>query len=146
MAHDAGDGAIIDRFYAALADGDVEAMRACCTPDAVFWHSYDRIPLALDEIAPAWRELVVGFPRRGFTDVRRATIPGGFVLRQQMVGETAAGRRMAWPLCCFIAVEGGLIARLDEYIDRAGTYAPTQWDEPTPGLVRPEHDPCAVRR
>jgi ketosteroid isomerase-like protein len=146
MSIEPEDGAVVDRFYAALAQGDVDAMRACCTPGAVFWHSYDRVPLTLDEITPAWREVILGFPRRGFTDVRRAAVPGGLVLRQQMVGETAAGERMAWPLCCFITLQGGLIARLDEYIDRAGAYTPDDWSQPTPGLVAPEADPCAVRR
>ena len=56
----------------ALARGDVAAARACCTPDMIVWHSFDRIELTLDETVQGWNDLVAAFPERGFADVRRA--------------------------------------------------------------------------
>jgi hypothetical protein len=137
----AGADQVIDRFYGALAAGDVEAACACCTADAVFWHSFDRVEMSLDEIVPSWRALVAGFAARAFTDVRRAPIPGGFVQRQLMVGRTAGGARIAWPVCFFVTLRDGLIARLDEYLDRAGSFQVDADDAATPGLPPPDADP-----
>jgi ketosteroid isomerase-like protein len=133
------DQAVIDRMYDALARGDVAAARACCTPDAVVWHSFDRIALTLDETVRGWEQLIAGFSERGFADVRRTPTPDGWMVRQLMIGRTAAGVRLAWPLCAVITLRDGLIARLDEYIDRAGSYvladdAPPLADLTTPGL------------
>jgi ketosteroid isomerase-like protein len=132
------DPAVIGRMYSALARGDVADARACCTPDAMVWHSFDRIALNLDETVQGWEQLVAGFPERGFADVRLSPTSDGWVVRQLMVGKTAAGVRVAWPLCAFITLRDGLITRLDEYIDRAGSYvlgddAPLA-DLTTPGL------------
>jgi hypothetical protein len=51
-----------------------------------------------------------------------------------MVVRTAAGDRMAWPLCLFVTLRDGLVSRMDEYIDRAGRYVPADGDTSTPGL------------
>ena len=118
-----GDPAVIARMYDALARGDVAAARACCTPDAIVWHSFDQVALDLDATVKGWEQLVAGFPERGFADVRLTETPEGWAVRQLMVGRTQAGVRIAWPLCAFITLRDGLIARLDEYIDRAGTFA-----------------------
>lgn len=133
------DPAIIERMYNALARGDVAGARACCTADSVVWHSFDRIALDLDETVKGWEDLVAAFPERGFADVRLAPTPDGWVVRQLMVGHTPTGVRVAWPLCAFVTLRDGLIARLDEYIDRTGSYvlhddAPPLAELTTPGL------------
>lgn len=133
------DPAVIERMYDALARGDVADARACCTPDAIVWHSFDRIAQDLDETVRGWNDLVAAFPERGFADVRRTPTPDGWVVRQLMVGRTPAGVRLAWPVCAIITLRDGLIARLDEYIDRTGSYvlhddAPAFADLTTPGL------------
>jgi ketosteroid isomerase-like protein len=116
------DSAVIERLYDALARGDIAAARACCSPDAVVWHSFDQIALDLDATVRGWEQLVAGFPERAFADVRRTPTPDGWVVRQLMLGRTVTGVRLAWPLCAWITLRDGLIARLDEYIDRAGSY------------------------
>jgi ketosteroid isomerase-like protein len=126
-------GALVDRFYDALARGDLFGARACCTADVRFWHSFDRIALSLDEASHGWERLFAGFPERAFVDVRRCQTENGFVQQLIMVGTTPAGVRLGWPLCIIIAVRDGLIARLDEYIDRAGHFVVTDADLPTPG-------------
>lgn len=49
------------------------------------------------------------------------------------VARNADGVRRAWAVCLVISVENGLITRIDEYIDRAGSL--TGDLETTPGLV-----------
>jgi ketosteroid isomerase-like protein len=115
-------GTVIDRLFAALAAGDLEAAGDCFTPGGVVWHSFDRVEQDRAAMVEGWRGLVAGFPERSFVDAWRAPIPGGFVQRQLMVGVTASGARLAWPVCIFVTLEGDKIARLDEYIDRTGKF------------------------
>ncbi len=137
---DAATAAVVDRMYDALARGDVAAARACVTDDVVVWHSFDQVAVGLDDLVTAWEQLVGGFPERSFVDVRRSPVPGGWVQRHTMVCTTASGDRVAWPLCLFVTLRGGLVCRIDEYIDRAGRYTPADGDTTTPGLppARPD--------
>jgi ketosteroid isomerase-like protein len=130
----ADTAAVIDRLYDALARGDVAGARACVTDDLVIWHSFDRVVIGLDEVVAAWEELVAGFPERSFVDVRRSPVPDGWVQRHQLVGRTSSGARVAWPLCLFVTLREGLVARMDEYIDRAGRYDLSAGTTTTPGL------------
>jgi ketosteroid isomerase-like protein len=129
------DGDIIDRLYGALAEGDVEAARACCTDDLEVWHSFDQKVVDLKQTLAGWRQLVGGFPERDFVDVRRSPVPGGWVQRHQMVARTHDGKRIAWPLCLFVTTRDGLICRIDEYIDRAGSYEIDEDVTATTGLA-----------
>lgn len=138
----ADTAAVIDRLYDALARGDVAGARASVTDDLVVWHSFDQVAIGLDEVLVAWEQLVSGFPERAFVDVRRSAVPGGWVQRHTMVATSAAGARVAWPLCLFVTLREGLVARMDEYIDRAGRYEPAATGTATPGL--PPASPTGV--
>lgn len=128
------DGAAIDKLLAALTAGDSNAARACCTDDVVVWHSFDQIPQNIGEATHGWEQFFAGFPERLFVDARRAAIPGGFVQQHLMVGTTASGVRLAWPVCVIVRLRDGLIARFDEYIDRSGSYQVTDGILVTQGL------------
>jgi ketosteroid isomerase-like protein len=131
---DVGTAEVIDRFYEALTRGDVAGARACVTADLTVWHSFDRIAIGLEEAVAGWEDMVAGFPERSFVDVRRSPVPGGWVQRQQMMGRTASGTQVAWPVCLFVTLRDRLISRIDEYIDRAGRYEPAGDTTATPGL------------
>jgi ketosteroid isomerase-like protein len=137
---DAGTAAVVDRLYDALARGDVAAAEACVTDDVAVWHSFDQVAVGHAELLVAWQQLVDGFAERSFVDVRRSPVPGGWVQRHTMICTTAAGDRVAWPLCMFFTLRDGLVCRIDEYIDRAGRYSPADGDTTTPGLppARPD--------
>jgi ketosteroid isomerase-like protein len=113
---------VIDRMYAGLAAGDVKAALACFTPDAVIWHGFDRIKMSLAEAAPGWEAMISHFPERFATNVRCQPTPTGFVQQHEWHVRTADGKSLAWPLCIVVEIRDGLIARLDEYIDRAGSF------------------------
>lgn len=124
----------IDRMFDGLAAGDVAAARAACTPDARIWHSFDRIALDLDGIERDWATLIAGTDGRGITDVRRQATPDGFVQQHLFWITPKGGDRKIWPVCVVARIENGLIARLDEYIDRAGAYASDEEPLKTPGF------------
>ena len=127
------DGAVIDRFYQALSDGDLAAARACATPDALFWHCFDQVAMNCDVQMKALEGLIATLPKRGVEDVRRHAIPGGFVQTHMFVVTLPDGARRAWAICIIVHIRDGLIARLDEYIDRAGSFAPGDETVATPG-------------
>lgn len=116
------DGAIIDTMLGAMASGDHDTAFACLTPDARVWHNFDGIAQSRDEALVGWQALTASFPECAIADVRRHAIPGGFVQQHMIVCGTAAGLTKAWPVCLMVRIENGLIARIDEYIDRAGAF------------------------
>lgn len=118
------DGAVIDRMFAALGRGDLMAVAECYTPDARVWHGFDGIAHDLASIMVEWEALVANFPQREFVDVHRQPTPDGFVQQHVMTGTTLSGIRKAWPVCVVVRIKDGRIARLDEYIDRAGSFEP----------------------
>lgn len=129
------DGLVIDRMFAALSSGDLAAAAECFMPDARVWHSFDCVAHDLAGIMAEWEGLVANFAQRDFVDVRRQPTPDGFVQQHVMTGTTTSGARKAWPVCIVVRIEGGRIARLDEYIDRAGAFEPpVDGQLGTPGL------------
>lgn len=118
------EGEVIDRMFAALSAGNLDAAAACLTPDARIWHSFDCVAHDRSGIMAEWEGLVANFPERRFVDVRRQSTASGFVQQHVMAGRTGSGTERAWPVCIVVRMENGLIARLDEYIDRAGSFQP----------------------
>jgi ketosteroid isomerase-like protein len=129
------DAAVIDRLFAALTRGDVDAAIACLAENARVWHSFDCVAHDKPAMRAQWQALVDNFPERAFVDVRRSPIAEGLVQQQVMVVTTGSGQRKAWPTCFLARIEDGLVVRLDEYMDRAGAFDPDP-DKPaaTPGL------------
>ncbi len=128
-------GAVIDRFYRALTAGDVAGARACCTADALFWHCFDGIAQDLDEASLAWAGLGTSFAEMRVQDVRRSVMANGRIVHQQwFVARKRDGAPMGWAVCLLVDLRDGLIARIDEYIDRAGPLAVPAPDARIPGL------------
>lgn len=123
----------VERYYAALARGDVAGALACFRPDARVWHCFDGAVEDLETTGKGLTGLVAHTAERGIEDISVIRTEDGFVQRHVFVIRTADGARRAWPVCVFVRTEGGLISRLDEYIDRAGSFAPDEGPVRTPG-------------
>jgi hypothetical protein len=127
------DSSAVDKLYQSLARADVAGARACCAPDARIWHNFDCIALTLDQACVGWNAFIAAFPERNVTDVRRAALlGGGFLQRHLQVIRSTDGVWRAWPICIIVSIDNGLITRLDEYMDRAGSL--TRELTTTPGL------------
>ena len=124
----------LDRMYDAFAAGDVAAARACITPDARIWHCFDGDAQDVETAAKAWEGLFAHSRERDVKDVRRQATADGVVQRHLFVMRLPSGERKAWPVCLVVRVEGDLIARLDEYIDRAGGFTVAEGALTTPGF------------
>ena len=114
----------IRRFYAAFGDHDMAAMRACFTADARLWHCFDGIEQSLDEAAEAWAQLFVSTRTCGIDNIVRRDAADVVVQQHDFWMETGDGTRLAWHVCLLVRIEGERIARIDEYIDRAGRFTP----------------------
>jgi ketosteroid isomerase-like protein len=128
-------GEAIDQFYEALTRNDVAAALALCTPDARFWHCFDGDPQDLETASRGWAGMAAAFAQTGFADVRRTPTGDGRYLQQQLFwAQPASGKRIAWAVCMIVELRDGRIARLDEYIDRAGAFDLPSLDVVTRGL------------
>lgn len=124
----------IDRFFDALANRDLDGVRTVLAPQVRVWHSYDGIAHDCEAILASFAEMLSRFAAIEFHDVRCETIESGYVRQHVMVLQPQDGQRIAWPVCLLARVHNGLITRIDEYIDRAGTFTPGNGPLLTPGF------------
>lgn len=124
----------VTRLYDALARGDIAAARACCAPDVRFWHCFDGIAQDIDAAVQGWEGLIGYTKERKAEDVRSTPTHDGLVQQFLFVVRTPDGARKAWPLCVVVKIKDGLITRVDEYIDRAGSFEPGDGRVATPGF------------
>jgi ketosteroid isomerase-like protein len=115
----------LDRLYESLSAGNVDAAARCLTDDGVVWHCFDRIEQDKAAAIIAWQEFVANFAERAFVDVRQEATTNGLLREQTVRVRTADGRTIAWDCCIVVTLQGDLIQRLNEYIDRAGAYHPS---------------------
>lgn len=117
-------GVAIDKLYNAIELGDLDAVMACFTHDARLWHCFDRIAQHRDAFRAGFSDLIENLRERRIFGIRRFELPEGLLQQHVMVVKLPTGERKAWPVCIIVRVEGDKIARIDEYIDRAGSFDP----------------------
>lgn len=110
---------LAERFIAALAAGDVEAVRAIYAPDAKLWHNNDEIEQTVDQNLRVLAWLIRALPERQCRIVRREILPDGFFQQHVLEGVLADGQPFAMPACVVVQAKDGRIVRLDEYLDPA---------------------------
>jgi ketosteroid isomerase-like protein len=109
--------AVAERLFAAIAAGEVEAVREVYAPDASIWHNYDGATQTVDENVRVLAWVVAHVKQLRYTDVRREATESGFVQQHVLRGTAPSGAEIAIPACIVCRVEGGRITRLDEYFD-----------------------------
>jgi ketosteroid isomerase-like protein len=124
----------IDRLFAAMTAGDLDGTRDAFTPNARIWHNFDGIAHDRESLLRDWASMFTAFPHRAIHDVRRQKTETGFVQQHMTVMTSASGKTFAWPTCIVFRIEDDRIARLDEYIDRAGSFALEGGTPTTPGF------------
>jgi ketosteroid isomerase-like protein len=114
---------LCDQLFSAIMRGDIDAVRAIYSPDAVIWHNNDQI-----EETPDRNLRVLGWVIKNIKDVRyeelrRHETPSGFVQQHVLRGIAPNGTALEIPACIVCEVKDGRITRLDEYLDSAHTAA-----------------------
>ena len=110
---------LAERFVSAIQRGDVDAVRACYAPDAKLWHNTDGIEQTVDQNMKVLDWFIRTLPDRYYRVLRREALPDGFLQQHILEATLPDGTRWAMDACVVVRVEGGLIARLDEYLDSA---------------------------
>jgi hypothetical protein len=110
---------LADAFFGALEAGSVEGVNACFAPGARIWHNFDQITLTPEQNIVGLETLFGNFPKRRYLEVRRVPTADGFVQQHILRLTRVDGVVIDWPGCIVFDVEGGKIARLDEYVDIA---------------------------
>ncbi len=109
-----------EKFVAAIAAGDLEAVRACYAPEARIWHNFDGINQTVDENLKTLSWMTRKLFKRRYEILRREVLSTGFMQQHILRGELPDGRAFEMPACIICQVsEEGLITRLEEYLDPA---------------------------
>lgn len=114
---------LADQLVSAIEAADVDAIRACYTPDARIWHNFDDVEQTVDENLATLAWLVKRLPQRHYEIHRREPLPDGFFQQHVLTGTTSEGKNFALPACIVCRVVDGRITRLDEYLDTVGAAA-----------------------
>jgi len=115
--------ALAKRFFAAIEAGDIDALRSIYSPDAVVWHNTDQVEQSVDENLVVLRWVQQNVKGWRYEDVRRTSYEGGFVQQHMGKGIAPSGLPFEMPACIVGQVAGGLVTRIEEYIDSAAVEA-----------------------
>ncbi len=112
---------ILDEFFAAIPNGDIEKVKATYHPDCAIWHSNDNATQTVAENLP-----VLGWVSRNIKDIRydeinRTAMDTGQVIQQHVLrGVGPSGKELNIVACIvFTFSDDGRITRLEEYLDSA---------------------------
>jgi uncharacterized protein len=113
--------AIAERLFAAVAGGDVAAVRVLYAPDVRVWHNVDGIAQSADENLAVLQWVTTHIRGLRYDDVRRQATADGFVQQHVLRGTVGDGVAVEIPACIVATVRDGTITRLDEYLDSKHT-------------------------
>jgi hypothetical protein len=112
------DAAPLDALNGALRSGEIDGVLGYLAPGAIVWHNDDKVEMDAAENmkrVPGLHQLVDGLE---VDVVQLAPTPSGwfqqFVLRGTV---RSTGNAFAAHNCAVVHVAGGLITRIDEYVD-----------------------------
>ncbi len=111
--------AIADRLFAAITDGDVDAVRALYAADARIWHNNDGLTQDVEQNLAVLTWVTTHIKNRRYEEVRRQSTADGFVQQHVLRGTVGAGVEIAIPACIIATIRDGHITRIDEYLDSA---------------------------
>lgn len=107
---------ICDRFFAAVARGDIDAVGEFYREDAEIWHNFDNIVQSKNENLSTLAGIPTRYDSFTYVDVRATALEDGF-LRQHTIKAVRKGKTALVPAILRAYVEVGRIYRIEEYFD-----------------------------
>ena len=111
--------AVARRLMEAIQAGDVAAVEALYADDMVGWRNFDRRELGKKAMVRIIEFLAKQVRELRYDAIRVEATPTGYVQQHVLHAIAADGSKVESPACLVVAVEGGRIKRLDEYLDSA---------------------------
>jgi ketosteroid isomerase-like protein len=109
--------ALARRLFDAATSGDAAMLRQMFAPDAIIWNNVEDVEHgAADGLAMLGR-LGRRVAQYRYERVRLQATETGFVEQHIVRGTSSDGKDFAIPKCVLVTVAGGLITRLEEYVD-----------------------------
>ncbi len=112
--------ALADRLFRAIEAADLETVRACWSEDAVLWTNFSGARDRETSLS-VLRWLTTKMPDLSYEITRRERVAGGFLQQHVLRGTAPDGTAIEMPACVVATVDGGVITRVDEYLDPAAT-------------------------
>ncbi|MCU4185301.1 nuclear transport factor 2 family protein [Acidiferrimicrobium sp. IK] len=113
--------ALAATYAAATRAGDIDALRACCEPDAVVWHNYNAVEVSMEQANKTLAWLHRKVTDLDWRDVAVLPTPSGFVWQAVMTGKAAGGALEAHTCMVATVSLAGRVTRLEEYLDLGAT-------------------------
>lgn len=107
------------KMMRAAEAGDMAAVRACYTEDAMLWVNTRRTAISIDDHIKMVEAMRGRAGNIRYLDIRITPFPGGFVMQHQVLGDLPGGKQLDIDACFVVKVRDGKIAYREEYIDSA---------------------------
>ena len=101
--------AIAERLFAAVAAGDVAAVRALYAPDARVWHNVDDVAQTAEENLVVLQWVTTHIRGLRYEEVRRQATADGFVQQHVLRGTVGDGVPVEIPACLVATIRDGRI-------------------------------------
>lgn len=112
---------IAAEYCRATRENDATAMLAMSGAEAVVWHNFDEVEASMEQTVKGLRWIHRAVADLTWTDISLRPMDNGFVWQAVLTG-TAPGGPLRAHSCVVVTLnDGGLITRLEEYLDRAQT-------------------------
>ena len=109
-----------DQLFAAIADGDADAVTALWSEDVTVWHTGDERDNDKARALKVIRWYVGATSYRRYEVLDRQVFDGGFVQQHILHCTNLGGEQLALRVCLVVKIgDDGLIRRIDEYLDPA---------------------------
>lgn len=112
---------LADDFFTAVSRGDTDTLERLYASDAMIWHDDDGQEQTVAENLRVLRWLAHTLEDMRYEDIRRQELPAGFTQMHVLRGVLPGHGLLEVPATLIVRVEGGLIARIEEYTDPAHT-------------------------
>lgn len=112
------DDDTVERFFTALEAGDTDTMATIYAPDARIWHN-DYSEQGVEDNLAVLRGLHQVVSGLHYEILRRIPVEGAVFQQHILRGRLPDGTEVAMPAAMYLAVDGGRITRIEEYLDSA---------------------------
>jgi len=111
---------VADRLFAAIEDGDHEAVAGMWASDVAVWHTGDEADNDRDQALKVIRWFIRSTATRRYEIIDRRIFDGGFVQQHVLHAAGIGGTEVTLRVCIVVEVDAtGSIVRIDEYFDPA---------------------------